>query len=165
MTLKNKRNGEIHIQQVKSASKELDIIKELFVEYSLSLNENLCFQRFDEELENPLKKYGEPEGCLLLAYVGNEVAGCVALQPLSKEGVCEMKRLYVRTEFRKHGVGEELVVRGLNEATNRGYKKMVLDTLERLQPAIKLYAKQGFVNTSAYYQNPLANVVYMEKDL
>jgi ribosomal protein S18 acetylase RimI-like enzyme len=143
----------------------MEIVRQLFKEYSNSLNENLCFQSFDEELENPLKKYGEPKGCLLLAFWNNEAAGCIALQPLKQKGVCEMKRLFVRNEYRNKGIGDELINELLKEATKKGYQKMVLDTLERLQPARRLYIKYGFVNTSPYYENPLADVVYMEKSL
>jgi putative acetyltransferase len=153
------------IQYIDKNGEEMDIVKKLFVEYADALNENLCFQSFDEELENPLKKYGGPKGCLLLAYWNSEPSGCIALQPLLHEGVCEMKRLYVRPKFRGQGIGEELIKILLKEAAKKGYKKMVLDTLERLQSAIRLYTKYGFVNTSAYYENPLDNVVYMEKDL
>jgi len=153
------------IHQIITESDELNFIRTLFSEYSDELQEDLCFQSFDEELQNPLKKYGEPNGCLLLAYWNNEAAGCIALQPLQQQGVCEMKRLYVRPAYRKHKIGEELVKALLLKAVEKGYQKMLLDTLERLQPAIKLYAKYGFVNTSAYYQNPLPNVVYMEKVL
>jgi ribosomal protein S18 acetylase RimI-like enzyme len=143
----------------------MNIVKELFREYSKALNENLCFQNFDDELEDPLKKYGEPEGCLLLAYWSKTPAGCIALQRLAVNDVCEMKRLFVRPEFRNKGIGDELIKLLSNEAVEKGYKKMVLDTLERLDDAKRLYIKYGFVKTSAYYQNPLPNVIYMEKDL
>ncbi|MCW3114328.1 MAG: hypothetical protein JWR18_2724 [Segetibacter sp.] len=153
------------IFRIDKDSDEMEIVRQLFKEYSNSLNENLCFQSFDEELENPLKKYGEPKGCLLLAFWNNEAAGCIALQPLKQKGVCEMKRLFVRNEYRNKGIGDELINELLKEATKKGYQKMVLDTLERLQPARRLYIKYGFVNTSPYYENPLADVVYMEKSL
>ena len=143
----------------------MNLIRKLFREYSEELNENLCFQSFDEELKNPLKKYGPPAGSLMIAYWNNEVAGCIALQPLAEQGVCEMKRLYVRPPYRKHGIGDELIKLILQEATQKGYTKMVLDTLERLQSAIRLYVKHGFENASAYYQNPLPGVVYMQKML
>lgn len=139
------------------------MIRSLFEEYAKELNENLCFQSFDEELRNPLKKYGQPNGALLLAYWNNEPAGCIGLAPLKKEDSCEMKRLYVRPSYRKHGIGEELVKAILPEAVAKGYKKMLLDTLEKLQSAIRLYQKYGFTITSSYYSNPLTHVVYMEK--
>jgi GNAT superfamily N-acetyltransferase len=141
----------------------LDDVRMLFQEYLNELKENLCFQSTDIELREPLKKYGAPHGSLIIAYYLDELAGCIALQPLKQEGVCEMKRLYVRAPYRKQGVGQELINELLNEARKKGYKKMVLDTLERLQPAIHLYMKAGFVNTSAYYANPLKGVVYLEK--
>jgi len=153
------------IKFVKKDTDEVDIIRNMFVEYSENLNENLCFQKFDDELENPLKKYGGPKGCLLLAYWKGGAAGCIALQPLEMEGVCEMKRLFVRSDYRKLGIADELIKILLTEAKKKGYKKMVLDTLERLLPALNLYHKHGFVNTSAYYDNPLKGVVYMEKEL
>ena len=155
----------LHIQHITQSGDEINTIKILFGDYFTELNEDLCFQHFDEEVENPLLKYGSPKGSLLLALWNNEPAGCVALQPLGKIGVCEMKRLYVKPVYRKHGIGDVLVKQILATATILGYKKMVLDTLSRLTAAIKLYEKYGFVNTSAYYDNPLPNVVYMEKRL
>lgn len=152
----------ISIQDITGESGELDIVRVLFKEYLSELDEDLCFQSFDEEIEKPLKKYGPPAGSLLLAYWNNEPAGCIALQPLSEQA-CEMKRLFVRPQYRKFGLGEELVKKIIERGREKGYKKMVLDSLERLQPAIKLYLKHGFENTSAYYTNPLPNVVYMEK--
>ena len=151
------------ITSVTNESEELRIIRELFREYATELNEDLCFQSFGEELANPLKKYAAPAGSLLLAYWKGEPAACIALQPLREKQTGEMKRLYVRPAFRSHGIGRELVQALLLEAKIKGYKKVVLDTLERLQPAIKLYLQFGFVNTSAYYKNPLPSVVYMEK--
>lgn len=144
---------------------ELETARELFVEYAKELDENLRFQSFDEELKDPLKKYGEPGGCLVLAYFDDQPAGCIALQPLKQEGVCEMKRLYVRPQFRKLGIGDQLVKLVLQAGKEKGYVKMVLDTLKKLQAAIKLYTKFGFKATSAYYQNPLEGVVYMEREL
>ena len=155
----------LSIQRIDTYSEAIPIVSRLFLEYSEELNENLCFQGFDDELQDPLKKYGPPCGSLFLAFWDAEPAGCVALQPLQEQWVCEMKRLYVRPAFRKHGVGGELIKVLLREAKAKSYIKMVLDTLQKLEPAIKLYAKNGFQNTSAYYENPLNNVVYMEKSL
>lgn len=152
------------VNLIEQHSRGLDIIKVLFKEYVTELNENLEFQHYDEELEDPLKKYGPPAGSLELAYYNGEVAGCVALQFLD-EGICEMKRLYVTPDCREHGVGDELVRVILSDAKERGYSKMVLDTLERLRPAIRLYEKHGFVTCAPYYNNPLPNVVFMEKEI
>jgi putative acetyltransferase len=154
----------IEIRHIESDGVETNIIRQLFTEYAAGLDENLCFQGFEEELQNPFKKYAEPEGCLLLAYWKGEAAGCIALQPL-ENAVCEMKRLYVRPAYRSYGIAYQLVDVLLKDARRKGYKKMVLDTLEKLQPAITLYTKFGFKNTSPYYYNPLNSVVYMEKEL
>jgi ribosomal protein S18 acetylase RimI-like enzyme len=155
----------VEIIKVEREGPALDIIRMLFKEYLNELNENLGFQSFDDELENPLKKYGAPSGSLFLAYVNNQPAGCIALQPLKESGVCEMKRLYVAPGYRKNHCGDELVKTLLHNAQQKGYTKMVLDTLERLQPAIKLYLRHHFTVTSPYYENPLPNVVYMERML
>ncbi len=169
----------LHIEHITSGGTELQTCIQLFNEYANELNEDLCFQSFDAELENPLKKYGLPSGSLLLAYWNNEPVGCVALTDITKAATshataaeqsiersvqtCEMKRLYVQPAFRKHKIGEALVDAIVQQAQELNYAVMKLDTLERLQAAIQLYLKKGFVITNAYYQNPLPGVVYMEK--
>ena len=155
------------LQFVTEEGREMNQIRELFREYEQALGEDLCFQSFEAELENPLKKYDAGNGAILLAYHENEACGCIALQSLAdkEEGVCEMKRLYVRPAFRKLGIGRLLVDKILEVAKEKGYKKMKLDTLKKLGAAIDLYKSYGFVSTQPYYQNPLGDVVYMEKDL
>lgn len=153
----------LSIQHITTESAGLETARHLFKEYSDELAVDLCFQSFDAELKDPLKKYGPPSGSLLLALYNNEPVGCVALQRLPEEGVCEMKRLYVQPGFRKFKIGDALVAAILKEAERLGYTKMKLDTLERLQPAIQLYLKHGFEITTAYYHNPLPEVVYMER--
>ena len=149
-----------------SARKDIaGIASMLFLEYAAELNVDLCFQNFSKEVEDPLYKYGAPAGALFLTFFNNEPAGCIALQPIKLEHACEMKRLYVRPGFRKEGLATLLIQNLLERAKELGYKKMVLDTLDKLVPAIKLYRRYGFVETTSYYQNPLPGVIYMEKDL
>lgn len=160
----------LHIKPITEEGVELDIIRQLFRDYEKELDENLCFQSFEAELKEPLKKYGPPSGDLLLAYweyePGNiQVAGCIALTKMNEEGACEMKRLYVKPAFRKNKIGKILVEKLLHSAKEKGYTTMRLDTLTKLQPAISLYENYGFKNISAYYHNPLPGVVYMEKEL
>jgi GNAT superfamily N-acetyltransferase len=155
----------LRIKHILEESKELDIIRDLFREYEKELNEDICFQDFEEELKHPLKKYGPPSGDLLLAYWEDEIAGCIALSGMKEAGACEMKRLYVKPLFRKNKIGKLLVEDLLNSAKEKEYKKMRLDTFLKLQPAINLYQQFGFENISAYYNNPLPGVVYMEKEL
>jgi putative acetyltransferase len=153
----------IQLKHINTESAELETVRHLFKAYASELNVDLCFQGFEAELKDPLKKYGMPTGSLWLAYYNGEPAGTIALQALKEEGVCEMKRLYVIPECRKAGIGELLVDELLQNAIQLGYTTMKLDTLDRLQPAIQLYLRKGFVITTAYYTNPLPGVVYMEK--
>jgi putative acetyltransferase len=155
----------LEIQLITAEGEDMDAIRRLFREYETELNEDLCFQSFEAELKNPLLKYGPPKGVLYMARWNNEIAGCIALMPLAEQGVCEMKRLYVRPAYRKHKIGKALVHQLIADAKQLGYTKMKLDTLQKLQPAIQLYQQFGFIETTAYYQNPLPAVVYMERQL
>ena len=155
----------LDIQKVTTEGPVLESIKSLFKAYLLELNEDLCFQSFDSEIENPLYKYSAPTGALFIAYHNATPVGCIALQPLLEAQTCEMKRLYVVPEYRKLKIGDALVQALLLEAKTLGYLTMKLDTLDRLQAALKLYLKYGFETVTAYYDNPLPGVVYMQKEL
>ena len=155
----------LDIQKVTTEGPALESIKSLFKAYLGELNEDLCFQSFDSEIDNPLYKYSAPTGALFIAYYNAIPVGCIALQPLQEPQTCEMKRLYVAPDYRKLGVGDALVQSLLQEAQTLGYTTMKLDTLERLQAAINLYLKFGFETVTAYYDNPLPSVVYMQKKL
>jgi putative acetyltransferase len=153
------------IYRITGEGPQLEIVRTLFADYQQELGENLCFQNFDAEVANPLLKYAPPMGLLILAQQEDKPAGCIALQPLTEAGVCEMKRLYVPPGMRGKGIGEHLVVLLINEARLLGYHTMRLDTLTRLQSAIKIYKGFGFTEVAAYNNNPLPGVVYMEKKL
>ena len=155
----------LDIQKVTTEGPALESIKSLFKAYLGELNEDLCFQSFDSEIDNPLYKYSAPTGALFIALYNATPVGCIALQPLPEAGTCEMKRLYVNPEYRKLGIGDALVNALLQEAKILDYTLMKLDTLDRLQAAIKLYQKFGFETVNAYYDNPLPGVVYMQKEL
>jgi len=155
----------LDIQKVTTQGPALESVKTLFKAYLQELNEDLCFQSFDSEIDNPLYKYSAPVGALFIAYYNAIPVGCIALQPLHAIGDCEMKRLYVVPAYRKLGVGDALVKVLFHEAQSLGYTTMKLDTLERLQAALKLYQKFGFETVTAYYNNPLPGVVYMKKKL
>jgi putative acetyltransferase len=155
----------LDIQKVTTEGPALESIKSLFKAYLTELNEDLCFQSFDSEIDNPLYKYSAPTGALFIAYYNAMPVGCIALQPLQEPQTCEMKRLYVDPEYRNLKIGDALVKTLLQEAQSLGYTTMKLDTLERLQAAINLYLKFGFETVTAYYDNPLPSVVYMQKKL
>ena len=152
------------LKHITQEGSDLETARHLFNEYATELGVDLCFQSFNDELKDPLKKYGAPKGSLILALWNGSEVGTVALQEI-EHGVCEMKRLYVQAPVRKFGIGDLMVDAILKDAKLLGYQIMKLDTLERLKPAIGLYLKYGFVISTAYYENPLPEVVYMEKQL
>lgn len=139
-------------------------VRALFREYERFLDVDLCFQGFEDELATLPGKYAPPDGRLLLATDGGQAAGCVALRRLDQE-ICEMKRLFVRPAYRNQGLGRLLATRIVAEATILGYATMRLDTLDRLQDAMRMYASLGFRRCSPYYHNPLPGVVYWERTL
>ncbi len=134
----------------------------LFEEYSAWLGLNLCFQNFDRELAELPGEYVPPDGRLFLATENQEMAGCIALRKIG-EGVCEMKRLYVRPAFRGTGLGRKLTERVIETAREIGYERMRLDTLPgKMDRAIALYRSLGFRNIEPYYNNPVEGAAFME---
>ena len=139
--------------------------RELFLEYAQSLGFSLCFQNFDKELANLPGDYAPPDGRLLLAEFEGQVAGCVALHKL-EDGICEMKRLYLRSPFRGKGLGRAIADRIIAEARTIGYQRMRLDTVEPvMKDAVKIYRRIGFREIAPYCKNPIADALYMELQL
>ncbi len=139
--------------------------RELFLEYARSLGFSLCFQNFDQELLALPGHYAPPDGRLLLADYESQLAGCVALHKLDR-GVCEMKRLYLRPQFRGKGLGRALAEGIIAEARQIGYQRMRLDTVEPvMKDAVEMYRKLGFREITPYCSNPIAGALYMEIDL
>lgn len=146
-------------------------VKMLFSEYTNMLTEGdpsfeeyLKVQNYDEELEDLEMKYGMPTGRLLLAYYDNNLAGCIGLKKID-EANCEMKRLYVRPQFRGKHIGDYLVKEMIKSAKEIGYSHMLLDTLPFLQSAVHMYKKYGFYEIESYNNSPMDTSIYMKLDL
>jgi ribosomal protein S18 acetylase RimI-like enzyme len=139
-------------------------VKDLFLEYKNSLNLDLCFQKFHEEISDLPSQYSEPGGCVILCYENNVPIGCIALRKF-KDDICEMKRLYLRREARGKGIGRIMAEKIIEKAKELGYMKMRLDTLETMKEAIALYKSRGFREITPYRYNPVKGVIYMELNL
>ena len=159
--------GRIHITPPRGPA-DHDAIADLMREYAGSLGFSLDYQDFDSELAALGTKYGPPGGALLLARVDGEPAGTVALRQL-EPGIGEMKRLYVRPDFRTerteggNSIGRELVLRIVDAARACGHRRLRLDTIgPKMEAAIKLYRRMGFTEVAPYYPSPVPGTVYME---
>lgn len=160
----------MQIQLVRAYDRENEI-KALFSEYTDMLIAGdsrfagyLGIQNYDEELAHLEHKYGEPEGRLYIALVDGRTAGCIALRRID-DARCEMKRLYVRPEFRGVHLGELLARKIIEDAREIGYKELLLDTLPFLESAIHLYEKLGFVFIDKYNDSPMDTSIYMKLTL
>lgn len=142
--------------------------REILREYARSLAIDLCFQNFDAELASLPGEYAPPGGQLLLAFVGDALAGCGGLRSLADvdyANACEMKRLFVRPAFRRFGLGRVLAEALLDEARRAGYSVMLLDTLDEMESARELYSTLGFEEIAPYYFNPIPGAHYLKAEL
>ena len=155
-----------------SAYDRIEDIRSLFSEYTdmlVSINPEfhlyLDIQHYDDEKENPSLKYALPDGRLYLDISDDGIArGCIALRKLS-DGKGEVKRLYVRPEYRGKGIATALVERIIEDARNIGYKELCLDTLPELESAVRLYKSFGFEETGQYNDSPVDKTIFMKLSL
>jgi ribosomal protein S18 acetylase RimI-like enzyme len=143
---------------------QVEDARRLFIEYSEWLGLDLCFQNFERELSELPGSYAPPEGRLFLAVSGGRIAGCTGLRKIGDDNkTCEMKRLYVRPEFRGQGLGRAMALKLIEEARLVGYERMRLDTLPaQMGEAIKMYRSLGFREIEPYYHNPVEGALFME---
>ncbi len=149
---------------ITTAYDQLDDVRTLFREYASGLNIDLQFQDFEHELDCLPDKYALGDGRLYLAWVDDQLAGCVGLRRFD-DTRAELKRLYVRPKFRHMGLGQLLSHKVIDDARMIGYHQVLLDTLASMTPAMYLYQKLGFRQIDAYYHNPIRDAVYFALDL
>lgn len=154
----------VNMEVRQAAATEIDQVRVLFREYAEWLQEDICLQSFEQELAALPGAYAHPGGTLLVAAEGIRLAGCVGLRPLDLE-TGEMKRLYVRPEFRANALGPRLVAALIEEARRLGYRRVRLDTLPKMVAAQKMYASIGFRDIARYNGNASAGVRFMELQL
>ena len=145
-------------------AEDMNAVRELFVEFQKAINVDLCFQGFEDEVQNLPGAYAPPAGGLFLVENDGEFAAVVGVRPI-EEGKAEMKRLYVRPGWRGRGLGRRLAETAIKAAAEAGYRTICLDTLDFMDEARALYRSMGFREIPAYYENPLDGVVYMELTL
>lgn len=150
--------------EIINALDHIDEVKTLFNEYHKMLGVNLCFQNYDDEMNTLPGKYSFPDGRLYLIYCDWQLAGCIALRR-HDENRCEMKRLFIRPQFRRLHLGQLLVEKIIQDAKSIGYHEMLLDTLSTLESAVNLYRKMAFEEIPPYYANPLQDVLYFKLKL
>jgi ribosomal protein S18 acetylase RimI-like enzyme len=141
-------------------ARDLEVVRQLFGEYAESLDIDLCFQNFEEELTSLPGKYQLPHGRLLLAWDGELALGCVALRPIDAE-TCEMKRLYVKPQARGLQLGRRLAERVCAEARDAAYRRICLDTLPTMTAAIRIYESLGFTGIGPYVFNPVEGAIFL----
>ena len=179
-TLSKLRQGSEHPQNMKTDTRHLSIIPAydhpqetaaLFSEYTdmlvagdSSFRKYLAIQHYDEELAHLETKYGLPGGRLYLAYCDGEPAGCIGLRKIDDKN-CEMKRLYVRPQFRGQQIGNQLIQKIIADAVEIGYSHMLLDTLPFLESALHMYRKFGFYEIESYNDSPMSSSIFMRLDL
>ncbi|MBO9687673.1 GNAT family N-acetyltransferase [Roseateles chitosanitabidus] len=137
-------------------------------EYAQTLDIDLDFQNFEQELNSLPGEYAAPQGGMLLALIDGQVAGCGGFRPIADSdyaNACEMKRLFIRPAFRRFGLGRTMAQALIDGATSAGYSSMLLDTLDDMEAARDLYESLGFVEIPPYYFNPVPGAHYLKVDL
>jgi GNAT superfamily N-acetyltransferase len=151
------------IAPVHSAA-DLDAVRGLFRDYVLTPDVAVCVEGFEAEIAGLPGIYAEPRGTLLLARVGTEAAGCIVLKPVGDD-VAEMKRLFVRPQFRGRSIGAALTQAVIEAARRRGYARLRLDTLPHMKEARVIYSRLGFKDVTPWSSLPIAGASYMELPL
>jgi GNAT superfamily N-acetyltransferase len=156
---------------------DLSEVRELFWEYLQWANGRVNEEfgvNFDIEtmLEDDMRKldiYFPPDGRLVLVSEEGKSAGLGCLKKL-RNGMGEVKRMYVRPEFRGRGLGRGMLEALLSEARKSGYSKVRLDSARFMKAAHSLYRSAGFQEIEPYDESEIPpdfreHWIFMEKTL
>ena len=140
---------------VQAQQKDMDKVRESFLEYQTWLNSDTCFQNFEDELVSLPGCYKSPQGIIYLAVDKEQVVGCSAIRPRcdKPETEAELKRLFVKDTYRGHSIGKQLFNASMEAAKQIGYEAVVLETLAKMEAAQHLYRDYGFKAMSNYSQS------------
>jgi GNAT superfamily N-acetyltransferase len=128
---------------------------ELLREMRVELND--VYASFSR-LDNPALSSDElrpPHGSYLVGYEGEAVLAGGGLRRL-EDGVAEIKRMFVRPDWRSHGVARALLVALEGTARELGYERVRLDTGPKQQHGLALYRSAGYADVPPYNENPFA---------
>lgn len=140
---------------IQAKAEHMDIVRDLFRDYQAWLDNDICFQGFEEELASLPGCYAAPKGAVYLAIDNNEFVACSAIRPRKDkpETEAELKRLFVKDTYRGHGLGREVFDVAMQGAKEMRYQSVVLETLPIMEAAQHLYIDYGFESISAYFED------------
>lgn len=147
-----------------ASHQEFEDAQTLFQEYANEINFDAGFKNFQAELDSLITLYNFPDGCLLLGYMGDKAVGCIAVLKM-QSGIAELRRFYVKPDFRRFKMGAKLLEAAISNARNLHFEHFRLEVIPSLTKAKELYRSFGFYPIEAYRQPSLAGTVYMEKNL
>ncbi|MEP6738480.1 MAG: GNAT family N-acetyltransferase [Chryseolinea sp.] len=152
-----------HKIEIKIADSPADfsVSKDLILDYVKWLGIDLSFQNFDDEINNLKSMYFEPVGGLVITTVNGEAAGVAGIRKYDSDA-CELKRMFVKSDFRNLGIGKKMLQASIMLARNLKYKSIKLDTADFMTEAVKLYQSNGFVEIPPYRHNPMESAKYFE---
>jgi carbonic anhydrase len=150
----------LELREVKT-DPDFETLGQILIEYSESVGVSVCFQKFSDELAELRIRYSAPLGRAYLAFVDGDLAGCGGVQRL-EDGVCEMRRMYVRPRYRGLHLGRKIAESIISAGRELGYRKMVLDTLPTMAVAQQMYRALGFREFVPYKPSEVTGTLFME---
>lgn len=110
------------------------------------LKKHFYVEPFDEEvLSNPEKYIIDKGGFIFFVLINNKVIGTVALMPIQEKGTFELTKMAVSPEYHGNKIGQQLMQYCLDFAKEQQFKRLLLYSSTKLENAIYIYRKFGFV--------------------